>query len=222
MSHHQAGTGGVPAPFTIRPGLLLYRGFLDRAAQRDMLAAVLAGLAAAPPFQPVMPRTGKPFSVRMSNFGPLGWVSDRQGYRYQPRHPETGAAWPAIPEPVLAVWRAVANWPGEPEACLVNLYGPGARMGLHQDRDEQELSAPVVSISLGDDALFRAGGTARGGPTAAVRLQSGDVLVMGGESRLCHHGVARIYPGTSTLSGEPGRINLTLRRVRPLQASAGG
>jgi alkylated DNA repair protein (DNA oxidative demethylase) len=215
MSHHQAGGDAVPAPFTIRPGLLLYRGFLDRAAQADVLAAVRTGLAAAPPFRPAMPRSGKPFSVRMSNFGALGWVSDRQGYRYQPLHPETGKPWPPIPEPVLAIWRQVADWPGEPEACLVNLYGAEAKMGLHQDRDEQEFAAPVVSISLGDDALFRAGGEQRGGPTAGVRLHSGDVMVMGGESRLCHHGVARIYPGTSTLTGEPGRINLTLRRVTP-------
>lgn len=213
MTDHQAGDRSIPAPFAIRPGLLLYRGMLDRAHQGALLAAVREGLAAAPPFRPVTPRSARPFSVRMSNFGPLGWVSDRQGYRYQATHPETGRPWPAIPAPVLSIWRQVADWPGEPEACLVNLYGPEAKMGLHQDRDEQEFAAPVVSISLGDDALFRAGGLERGGPTTAVRLHSGDVLVMGGGSRLCHHGVARVYPGTSTLLGELGRINLTLRRV---------
>jgi alkylated DNA repair protein (DNA oxidative demethylase) len=221
MPHHQAGGRTVPAPFMIRPGLRLWRGLIDRAGQAAILAAVRAGLAAAPPFRPVMPRTGRPFSVEMTNFGRLGWVSDRQGYRYQPLHPATGNPWPAIPESVLSVWRSVADWDGDPEACLVNLYGPQARMGLHQDRDEIELSAPVVSISLGDDALFRAGGATRGGPTDAVRLHSGDVLAMGGESRLCHHGVARIFPGTSTLLGEPGRINLTLRRVTPLEGLRG-
>ena len=216
MTHHQAAAATIaapPAPFALHPGLEIHRGLLNRAAQAELLAQVRAGLAAAPPFQPVMPRSGRPFSVRMSNFGPLGWVSDRQGYRYQPLHPVTGQPWPAIPACVLAIWRQVADWPGDPEACLVNLYGPQARMGLHQDRDEHDLSAPVVSISLGDDALFRVGGEARGGPTTGVRLRSGDVLVMGGESRLRHHGVARIYPGSSTLAGEPGRINLTLRRV---------
>jgi alkylated DNA repair protein (DNA oxidative demethylase) len=202
----------------VRPGLALYRGLIDRAEQSEMLTDIRRALAEAPPFQPVMPRTGRPFSVEMSNLGSLGWVSDRAGYRYQGAHPETGRLWPPIPARVLAVWRKVSGWPGEPEACLVNLYGPDAKMGLHQDRDEAELSAPVVSISLGDDALFRVGGVERGGPTAGIRLCSGDVLVMGGESRLCHHGVSRIYPGTSTLLGGPGRINLTLRRVTPLAA----
>jgi alkylated DNA repair protein (DNA oxidative demethylase) len=218
MTRHQAAAATIPAPlapFALHPGLLLHRGLLSRDAQAELLAQVRAGLAAAAPFRPVTPRSARPFSVRMSNFGPLGWVSDRQGYRYQPLHPETGEPWPPIPVAALAVWRQVADWPGDPEACLVNIYGPEAKMGLHQDRDEQDFTAPVVSISLGDDALFRVGGESRGGPTTGVRLRSGDVLVMGGASRLRYHGVARIYPGSSTLAGEPGRINLTLRRVTP-------
>ena len=165
-----------------------------------------------------MPRTGKPFSVGMTNLGPLGWVSDQAGgYRYQPIHPVTGRAWPAIPDMVEDVWRRVAGYPHPPEACLVNRYAPGARMGLHQDADEKDFAAPVVSISLGDTCLFRVGGTTRGGPTRSLKLASGDVVVLGGAARLAFHGVDRIYPGTSTLLAdwfpEGGRINLTLRRV---------
>jgi alkylated DNA repair protein (DNA oxidative demethylase) len=165
-----------------------------------------------------MPRTGRPFSVAMTNLGPLGWVSDRAGgYRYQPTHPQTGEAWPPIPDVVLDVWRRVAEYPHDPEACLVNYYAPTARMGLHRDRDEEDFSAPVVSISLGDDCRFRVGGTARGDPTRSLKLSSGDVVVLAGDTRLAFHGVDRIHPGTSTLLDEwfpaGGRINLTLRRV---------
>jgi alkylated DNA repair protein (DNA oxidative demethylase) len=153
----------------------------------------------------------------MTNLGPLGWVSDRDGYRYQATHPETGKPWPPIPEMVLDLWRGVADYPDEPEACLVNYYAAGTRMGLHQDRDEEDFSAPVVSISLGDACLFRIGGLKRNDPTRSLRLSSGDVVVLGGESRLAFHGVDRIYPGTSTLLKDwfpdGGRINLTLRRV---------
>jgi DNA oxidative demethylase len=160
-----------------------------------------------------MPRTGKPFSVRMTNLGSLGWVSDREGYRYQATHPGTGEPWPAIPPSIMAIWRGVADYPHEPEACLVNFYRDSAKMGLHQDRDEEDFAAPVVSISLGDTALFRVGGTERGGRTQSFKLASGDVLVMGGTSRLAFHGIDRIMSGTSTLLKDGGRINLTLRRV---------
>jgi alkylated DNA repair protein (DNA oxidative demethylase) len=163
-----------------------------------------------------MPRTGKPFSVRMTNCGPLGWVSDAQGgYRYQATHPETGNPWPSIPPLALRAWAEAGAYALPPDACLVNSYDPAARMGLHQDRDEQDLAAPVVSISLGDTCLFRFGGTSRSGGTKSIRLQSGDVVVIGGASRLAYHGVDRIIAGSSTLLGEPGRINLTLRRVLP-------
>jgi len=154
----------------------------------------------------------------MTNLGTLGWVSDKErGYRYQPMHPVTGRPWPPIPPTVLAIWRAVADYPDDPEACLVNRYDPAAKMGLHQDRDEEDFAAPVVSISLGDTCRFRIGGTERGGATHSVKLASGDVVVLGGAARLAYHGVDRIYPGTSTLLGgwfpDGGRINLTLRRV---------
>ena len=160
-----------------------------------------------------MPKTGKPMSVRMTNCGILGWVADREGYRYQLVHPRTQKPWPSIPQRLLALWEDASGHDAAPEACLVNFYTETARMGLHQDRDEADLSAPVVSVSLGDDCLFRVGETSRGGRTTSIRLQSGDVVVLGGAGRLCYHGVDRIYPATSTLLKHGGRINLTLRRV---------
>ena len=194
-------------------GFKYFPGFMDRTSQEKLVETLRDALIAAPLFMPVMPRTGKPFSVRMTNMGPLGWVSDRTGYRYQSTHPDHGTDWPAISENILAVWNKVSNYSHPPEACLVNFYGDGAKMGLHQDRDEEDFSAPVVSISLGDTAIFRIGGTARGGKTQSLKLESGDVLVMGGASRLCFHGIDRVIGGSSTLLKDGGRINLTLRRV---------
>jgi len=198
----------------IAHGVRLTPGYLGRAAQDEMLAAVRAVIAVAPLYVPRMPRSGKPMSVRMTNCGGLGWVTDEaRGYRYQETHPETGKPWPPIPDIILRAWRDLSGYPYPPEACLVNYYAGDARMGLHQDKDEQELSAPVVSLSLGDTGLFRVGGLKRSGATTSVRLASGDAVVLGGEGRLAFHGVDRILPGTSTLLPEGGRINLTLRRV---------
>lgn len=200
-------------------GLRLYPGYLDREAQAALLAAVNDVLTAAPLFVPRMPKSGRPFTVRMSNCGTLGWVSDESGYRYQPLHPETGRPWPAIPAALKGIWDQLARYPHPPEACLINFYGPGAKMGLHQDRDEQDFGAPVVSVSLGDSCLFRVGGPKRSDPTRSFRLSSGDVLVLGDGARLAFHGVDRLYPGTSTLLAGGGRINLTLRRVgRPVES----
>jgi len=196
----------------LAPGLLHYPGHLDRAAQETLLADIRAVIRAAPLFTPRMPRTGKPFSVRMTNCGSLGWVSDVSGYRYQAAHPDTGAPGPPMPPGGRRAWD-LGGYPHPPEACLVNVYEPSARMGLHQDQDEADLDAPVVSLSLGDTGLFRFGGTARGDRTRSIRLQSGDALVLGGASRLAFHGIDRIIAGTSTLLPEGGRINLTLRRV---------
>lgn len=187
--------------------------FLDPAAQEKLLESLRILVEKAPLFTPTMPRTGKPFSVRMTNLGALGWVSDRSGYRYQPNHPVTGHPWPAIPESVLAIWSLVADYPHPPEACLVNYYTEGAKMGLHQDRDEEDFAAPVVSISLGDTAVFRVGGATRGGKTQSYKLASGDVVVLDGSSRLAFHGIDRVIAGTSNLLKAGGRINLTLRRV---------
>jgi alkylated DNA repair protein (DNA oxidative demethylase) len=197
-------------------GVRFLPGHLDGRAQALLLDAIRAVAREAPLFVPEMPRTGQPMSVRMTNCGPLGWVTDRaQGYRYQPLHPVTGRPWPPIPDTLMALWAEVSGFPAPPEACLVNFYGADARMGLHQDRDERDFAAPVVSVSLGDDARFRIGGPRKGGPTASLILRSGDVLVFGGASRLAWHGIDRIYPATSMLLNGGGRLNLTLRRVNP-------
>jgi DNA oxidative demethylase len=204
---------GPSPPETLAPGLILHRGWLGRAAQEALVTELRAVIRAAPLFTPRMPRTGTPFSVRMTNCGPLGWVSDVDGYRYQPLHPDTAASWPPIPAVLLAAWNVLAGFPGPPEACLVNWYEDKAKMGLHQDRDEQEFTAPVLSVSLGDACLFRHGGMKRSDPTASVRLESGDLLLIGGASRLCFHGVDRVYAGSSDLLAKGGRINVTVRRV---------
>jgi alkylated DNA repair protein (DNA oxidative demethylase) len=188
-------------------------GHLDRDEQQGLLEDIRAVVVEAPLYRPEMPRSGKPFSVRMTNCGELGWVAEKAGYRYQDQHPVTGAPWPPIPERLLKLWDDLTGYPRPPQACLVNFYDTGARMGLHQDRDESDFSAPVLSISLGDACLFRIGGTERRQPTRSFRLESGDVVILGGESRLAFHGVDRIYPTTSTLLRDGGRINLTLRRV---------
>ena len=200
----------------IRPalsGLRLVSEYLDRAAQELLCRELAAVMRQAPLYIPRMPKTGRPLSVRMTNCGPLGWVTDESGYRYQPTHPHTGHPWPAIPQIALAAWRELADYPHPPECCLVNFYEPTARMGLHQDRDEQEFAAPVLSLSLGDTCQFRIGGTKRNEPTRILRLASGDALVLGGDARLAFHGVDRVLAGTSTLLPQGGRINLTLRRV---------
>ena len=197
----------------IGPGVLLWRGALDISLQTQLIAEVFERVHEAPFYRPRMPVSGNPFSVEETNFGPLGWVSDIRGYRYSETHPETGKPWPAIPPPLLELWSATTGYCAPPECCLVNLYRGPARMGLHQDRDEQALDAPVLSVSLGDTALFRIGGTVRRGPTTSLKLQSGDVLIFGGPARLAYHGIDRVITGTSALIPGGGRINLTLRRV---------
>ena len=197
----------------MQPGLQFLPGRFGPDQQREMVETLRAAVAEAPLFIPVMPRTGRPFTVRMTNLGPLGWVSDRAGYRYQSTHPETGQPWPPIPDALLALWREASGYPHDPQACLVNFYNGGAKMGLHRDADEEDFAAPVLSVSLGDTAVFRIGGPERGGKTETLKLTSGDVLVMGGTSRLCYHGIDRVLAGTSTLLKDGGRINLTLRRV---------
>jgi alkylated DNA repair protein (DNA oxidative demethylase) len=189
-------------------------GRLDREAQTALLAALRAILADAPLFTPAMPGSGRPMSVRMTNCGPLGWVTDKDGgYRYQAMHPVTGRPWPSMPALLLSLWSDVTGYPAPPEACLVNYYAGAAKMGLHQDKDENDFLAPVLSVSLGDAAIFRVGGRARKDPTRKFELRSGDVVVLDGEDRLAFHGIDRILPGSSDLLAEGGRFNLTLRRV---------
>lgn len=208
----QSRAGATARPEAVDTGgALLFPGWLTAEEQHAMVDDLRGVVSAAPLFSPVTP-WGKPMSVRMTSAGRFGWVADRGGYRYSTTHPE-GQSWPAIPASVLAVWRAVAGGGRDPDCCLVNFYRDGARMGLHQDRDEKDFSWPVLSISLGDDARFRIGGTVRGGKTSSVWLRSGDVLILGGGARLAYHGVDRIAPGTSTLLTDGGRINLTLRVV---------
>lgn len=205
-------------------GFKLFPGFLGRGQASSLVREVAAIVASAPLVTPCMPRTGKPFSVRMTNAGSHGWVSDKAaGYRYQPCHPQTGDPWPDIPQGILAIWQALHPGAPLPQCCLVNYYeDPKARMGLHIDADEEDFTspapAPILSLSLGDTALFRIGGLARKGPTRSLCLASGDIVSLGAEARRAFHGIDRIYPGTSTLLAENGfpgggRLNITLRRV---------
>lgn len=208
----------MKAPFPL--GFAHHPLYFSPDQQAALIDAVKVGVEHAPFYQPTMPRTGAPLSVVMSNFGPLGWVTDQAGgYRYERNHPKTGAPWAVMPDLLLDLWREVTDWPDPPEACLINWYrdgadaGKGAKMGMHIDRDEFAINAPVVSVSLGDPALFRIGGEVRGGKTAGLKLFSGDVVVLAGHARGCHHGISRVYYGESALVPKGGRINLTMRFV---------
>ena len=192
-------------------GVRIIKGALDRPVQEKLLEDLRAIVRAAPLYKPVTPG-GREMSVRMTAAGRFGWVTDRRGYRYEARHP-SGSAWPDIPPVIEALWRDICPTARAPECCLINFYGEGARMGLHQDRDEADVTQPVLSVSLGDDGLFRVGSVARGGQTESPWLPSGDVAVLEGPARLVHHGVDRIRFGSSTLLPQGGRINLTLRVV---------
>lgn len=196
------------------PGLRYLPGYLASEEQVRLLGRIRQIAAAAPLFAPAMPRTGKPFSVRMTNCGPLGWVSDKTGgYRYQTVHPDTRQPWPGMPTALVKIWQEITGYPAPPEACLINYYAAGARMGSHRDADEDDAAAPVLSISLGDDATFHVGGSRRDAPRQRLLLRSGDVVVLGGAARMSYHGIDRVHAGTSTLLPEGGRFNLTLRRV---------
>ncbi len=195
---------------TIR-GFHVYKGLLDSAEQSLLLEDLREVVAAAPLFSPDTPY-GKPMLVRMTSAGKYGWYSDKSGYRYADTHPG-GAAWPDIPRRVLSLWRALISDARDPDCCLINFYGEGAKMGMHQDRDEADFAWPVLSISLGDEGLFRIGNQTRGGKTESIWLQSGDVVVMGGNARLTYHGIDRVKFGTSALTPKGGRINLTCRVV---------
>ncbi|PJE31242.1 Alpha-ketoglutarate-dependent dioxygenase AlkB [Pseudooceanicola marinus] len=200
-----------PDPTLTLRGVKIWQGLLDRPAQEALLEDLRAVQRAAPLFSPET-RWGKKMSVRMTSAGKYGWYSDRRGYRYERQHP-SGVDWPPIPDSVLRLWSELTGLERQPDCCLVNLYGEGAKMGLHQDRDEADFSWPVMSVSLGDEGLFRIGNEERGGKTESVWLKSGDVLTLQGPSRLLHHGVDRIRFGSSTLLAQGGRINLTCRVV---------
>ena len=202
----------TPSPTLTVGGISVFKEFLPPRDQLRLVKELREVAAKAPVFSPKT-KSGKSMSVRLTAAGDFGWFSDQRGYRYLKQHP-SGVNWPEIPDSIIAIWRAVAGTVPDPECCLVNFYGEGARMGLHQDRDEANFDWPVVSISLGDDALFRVGGTERGGKTESIWLQSGDVAVMGGPARLNYHGIDRIKFGSSSLLKEGGRLNVTLRVVR--------
>ena len=194
-------------------GFRLHPAALDPGTQAELVRAVFAAAEVAPFYRAVTPG-GKQMSVMTTSFGPLGWVSDLKGYRYQETHPQTGRPWPAMPPAVLALWDRFVGGGQGPDSCLINLYRDAAKMGLHQDRDEQDFDVPVLSLSLGDTAVFRIGGPKRSDPTRSIRLASGDACVLAGAARLAFHGVDRVIPGSSRLVPEGGRINLTLRRAR--------
>jgi len=196
------------------PGFRLLAGRLDAAAQRQLADEMVALIAAAPLYRPVTPG-GKRMSVSMTNLGALGWITDARGYRYEPNHPSTGQPWPPIPGLLTALWAELCDPTTPPDCCLVNVYDAAAKMGLHRDFDEADFRFPVLSVSLGDTALFRLGGLRRSDPTGQIRLASGDVVVLGDEARRAYHGVDRILPGSSRLIAGGGRINLTLRRAAP-------
>ena len=195
-------------------GFTLFPGRLDRAAQAALVDAVLTAARIAPFHRQVTPG-GKAMSVEMTGLGPLSWITDAGGYRYEPRHPLTGEPWPPMPGALRDLWAELADARVPADACLVNLYRAGAKMGLHRDEDEADFRFPVLSVSLGDTAVFRIGGLKRTDPTRSVRLASGDVCLLGGDARMAFHGVDRVLSGSSTLIPGGGRINLTLRRARP-------
>jgi alkylated DNA repair protein (DNA oxidative demethylase) len=210
-----------PAVETFADGAFLLSGFALADAPR-LLAAIDAVVAAAP-LRHVETPGGKRMSVAMSNCGERGWVSDRRGYRYEACDPTSGQPWPAMPA-VLRVLAAraaaVVGWADfAPDACLVNRYAPGARMTLHQDRDEADFSWPIVSVSLGLSATFLFGGRTRSGPVQRVPLEHGDVVVFGGASRLCFHGVSPVRDGVYPAVG-PARWNLTFRVTRAHRAAS--
>jgi alkylated DNA repair protein (DNA oxidative demethylase) len=194
-------------------GFELHVGALDGAAQSALVAEVMEAAEHAPLYEPKTP-WGKSMSVRQTNFGPLGWITDAKGYRYGPHHPVTGEVWPPMPDRLLEIWRRYADPAHSPDSCLINLYRDGAKMGMHQDLDEDDLKAPVLGISLGDTAVFRLGGLERKDPSITVKLNSGDISVLTGAARRAYHGVDRILAGSSQLIPGGGRINLTIRRAR--------
>ncbi|WP_171054656.1 alpha-ketoglutarate-dependent dioxygenase AlkB [Roseovarius arcticus] len=211
FSQNRCWGGGAGVTELDLRGFRIMPGYLGAEQQIALVGALRSVVSAAPLFSPMTPM-GRAMSVRMTSAGRYGWVSDKTGYRYARTHPD-GQAWPDIPEAVLSIWRDLVSGARGPDCCLLNYYAEGARMGLHQDRDEADFSWPVLSISLGDEGLLRVGGTARGGSTVSHWLRSGDVVVMGGDARKAYHGVDRIKFGSSSLLRGAGRINLTCRVV---------
>ena len=198
----------------LEEGAVLLRGFASGEAAE--LVEEVERIAAAAPFRHLVTPGGYSMSVAMTNCGRVGWVSDRRGYRYDPRDPDSGAPWPAIPERFLCLAQRAAAEGGfanyDPDACLINRYAAGSKLGLHQDRDEQDHWSPIVSVSLGLPAVFLWGGKRRADPVRRLRVENGDVAVWGGPARFVYHGVAPLKAGEHPLTGAL-RINLTFRKV---------
>lgn len=198
----------------LEEGALLLRGFA--AHEAPALVAAVGDVAAVAPFRHLVTPGGRTMSVAMTNCGRVGWVSDRKGYRYDALDPDSGRAWPAMPDVfrlLAARAAAEAGFPGyDPDACLINRYEPASRLGLHQDRDENDRWAPIVSVSLGVPATFLWGGRDRSDPIRRLRLENGDVVVWGGPARFIYHGVAPLKAGEHPLTGSM-RLNLTFRKV---------
>lgn len=198
-------------------GFFLIKSRLNKAAQQEILAAARLVVKQAPLFRPAMPRSGQQFNYSMTNCGELGWVADINGYRYQKNHPVTQEPFPIMPNAIKELAIALASETGDanfyPESCLLNFYSKGAKLGLHQDNTEKNLLAPIISISLGDTGIFTLGGEQRRDKTKDYIIQSGDCIVMGGESRNYFHGFKGIVPNTSSLLKSGGRLNLTIRQV---------
>ncbi|MCY4152056.1 MAG: alpha-ketoglutarate-dependent dioxygenase AlkB [Aestuariivita sp.] len=190
---------------------IVHKGYLNLAQQRNLVDELRSVVRRAPLFRPLTPY-GKPMRVQMTSAGRYGWYSDHRGYRYIECHP-SGGAWPNVPDTALAVWSKLVSEQRQPDCCLINFYDQDSRMGMHQDKDEADFSWPVLSISLGDEALFRMGNEKRGGSTESLWLHSGDIVIMAGAARLKYHGIDRIRSGSSGLLTKGGRINLTLRVV---------
>jgi DNA oxidative demethylase len=189
-------------------------GFFSLEQQRELLSSCRAIARVSPLFTPVMPGSGAKFNYQMTNCGDWGWISDIKGYRYTREHPVTGEPWAAIPEIIRTSAMNLAEAYGYsllPQTCLINYYPAGGKLGLHQDNSEKNQTAPIISFSLGDDAVFLIGGLRRSDPTKEIVLRSGDALIMGGEARMAFHGVKKILPKTSNFLRHGGRINLTIR-----------
>ncbi len=205
---------GQPRVERIADGAVLLRAFAE--SETTNLMTDLAAIVAAAPFRHMITPGGFRMSVAMTNCGSAGWITDRRGYRYEPIDPESGRPWPAMRSAFRDLARRAAERAGfaqfEPDACLINRYEPGTKLSLHQDRNERDLTAPVVSVSLGLPATFLFGGLKRGDRPQRIRLESGDVVVWGGPSRLVFHGVAELAEGDHPATGR-ARINLTMRKA---------
>ncbi len=202
-------------PEQLGPGSYLFRGYASAVA--GPLIDHIQRIAEAAPFRRMKTPGGRQMSVAMTGCGAYSWITDASGYRYSAEDPETGKPWPAMPVLFMTLARDIAQRAGyegfEPDVCLINRYPPGTRMGLHQDRDEQDFRWPVVSVSLGLPAVFLWGGLSRGGSPARLTLEHGDVLVWGGKDRLRYHGIAPVADGRWETTGHV-RYNLTFRRAR--------